>query len=118
MSQAYDRERLAELFGGDAATLAEIEREFLDTARSARKEIGETEDFWTIARAAHRLKGASGMMGADALSQVAAAVERAARDRDLPVVRNLDDALAKEVARVAAQADAGQARGRSITVAE
>ena len=118
MSQAYDHQRLAELFGGDAATLAEIEREFLDTARSARKEIGETEDFGTIARAAHRLKGASGMMGADALSQVAAAVERAARDRDLPVVRNLDDALAKEVARVAAQADAGQARGRSITVAE
>jgi hypothetical protein len=33
-------------------------------------------------------------------------------------VRNLDDALAKEVARVAAQVGAGQDRGRSITVAE
>lgn len=118
MSQAYDRERLVELFGGDVATIAEIERDFLDSARSARKEIGETDDFETIARAAHRVKGAAGMIGADSLGEVAAAVERAAKDRDLSAVRNFDDALAQEVARVAAQVGAGQARGRSITVAE
>ncbi len=43
-------------------------------ARSAPPTICET-----IARAAHRLKGASGMIGAEALSRVAAAVERAAK---------------------------------------
>jgi HPt (histidine-containing phosphotransfer) domain-containing protein len=118
MNQAYDRNRLIELFGGDAATLAEIEREFLDTTWGAQEEIRGTDDLATIARAAHRLKGTAGMIGADALSQIAAAVEHAARGENLPGVRRLDNALAQEVARVAAQAGADQARGRSITVAE
>ena len=83
-------------------TLAEIEREFLDTARGAHREIRDTEDFETIARAAHRLKGASGMIGAVALGAIAAAVERAAIARDLPAVRGLGHALEQEVARVAA----------------
>jgi HPt (histidine-containing phosphotransfer) domain-containing protein len=118
MSKAYDRNRLVELFGGDAATLAEVEREFLDTARSVQQEIDETEDPETIARAAHRLKGASGMVGAVTLARVADAVERAARGGNLATVRILHDALTQEVARVATQAGADQARGRSITVAE
>jgi HPt (histidine-containing phosphotransfer) domain-containing protein len=101
LSQAYDRNRLVELFGGDAATLAEIEREFLDTARSAHEEIRETEDPDTIARAAHRLKGASGMIGADALSQVAAAVETAAKANDLSAVRRLDELFRHELTKVA-----------------
>lgn len=104
MSPAYDRNRLVELFGDDAATLAEIEREFLDTARSAHEEIRATEDLDTIARAAHRLKGASGMIGADALSQVAAAVERAANAHDLSSVRRLEETFSEEVRRVAVQA--------------
>ncbi|MGQ3297614.1 Hpt domain-containing protein [Reyranella sp.] len=118
MSPAYDRDRLIELFGGDAATLAEIEHEFLDTARSAHREIRETDDLETIARAAHRVKGASGMIGAVALGGIADAVERVARARDLPGVRRLDEAFEREVTRVAVQAGADQARGRSITVAE
>ena len=36
MSPAYDRDKLVELFGDDPATLAEVEREFLDTARDGR----------------------------------------------------------------------------------
>ena len=118
MSQAYDRNRLVELFGGDAATLAEIEREFLDMARGAQVEIRGTDDLETIARAAHRVKGASGMIGALALGGVADALERVAQARDLPGVRSLDEVFAREVARVAAQAGADQARGLSITVAE
>lgn len=118
MSPAYDRNRLVELFGDDAATLAEIEREFLDTARSAHEEIRATQDLDTIARAAHRLKGASGMIGAAALGRIAGAMERAALSGDLPAVLGLDGALAQEVTKVAAQAGADQARGLSITVAE
>lgn len=101
MSQAYDRTRLVELFGDDVATLAEIEREFLDTARSAHEEIRATEDLDTIARAAHRLKGASGMIGADALSLVAVAVEQAANAHDLSSVRRLDERFRHELAKVA-----------------
>jgi HPt (histidine-containing phosphotransfer) domain-containing protein len=102
--QAYDRDKLVELFGDDPATLAEVEREFLDTARTAEREIKETDDFTAIARAAHRLKGASGMIGAAALRQIAEAVERAAKAEDLQTVRRLRELFSHEVRRVAEQA--------------
>ncbi len=102
--QAYDRDKLVELFGNDPATLAEVEREFLDTARTAEREIKDTDDFTAIARAAHRLKGASGMIGAAALRQISEAVERAATARDLQTVRRLRDMFDREVRRVAEQA--------------
>jgi HPt (histidine-containing phosphotransfer) domain-containing protein len=104
MSEAYDRDKLVELFGNDPAILAEVEREFLDTARGAEREIAATDDLATIARAAHRLKGASGMIGAAALRQIAEAVERAAKAHDLPSVRRMHDIFRDEVERVADQA--------------
>ncbi len=101
--QAYDRDKLVELFGDDPAILAEVEREFLDTARVAEKEITGATDATTIARAAHRLKGASGMIGAVSLRQIAEAVERAAKANDLPSVRRLHEMFSREVERVAEQ---------------
>ena len=101
MSHVYDRDRLVELFGDDPSTLAELEREFLDIARGAEREIRGTDDLQTIGRAAHRVKGSSGMIGADALSEVAAAVERAAKAQDLPAVRRLDRSFSHEVTKVA-----------------
>lgn len=103
---AYDRSKLVELFGDDKATLAEVEREFLDTARGAEEEILGTDDCDTIARAAHRIKGASGMIGAQALRQLAEAVEKAAKSYDLKAVRRLQADFSREVARVAAQVGA------------
>lgn len=104
MTEAYDRDKLVELFGDDPATLAEVEREFLDTARTAEREIEETDDLIVIARAAHRLKGASGMIGAVSLRQIAEAIERAAKAEDLPTVRRLRGIFGHEVRRVAEQA--------------
>lgn len=104
MTNAYDRDKLVELFGNDPATLAEVEREFLDTARVVEREIRGTDDLVAIARAAHRLKGASGMIGAAALRQIAEAVERAAKADDLPTVRRLHGMFSLEVKRVADQA--------------
>ena len=104
MSQAYDRDKLVELFGDDPATLAEVEREFLDAARVAEREIKDTDDFVVIARAAHRLKGASGMIGAAGLRQIAEAVERAAKAEDISSVRRLRELFGLEVRRVAEQA--------------
>jgi two-component system sensor histidine kinase EvgS len=101
---AYDRDKLVELFGSDPATVAEVEREFFDTARDAAREIAATEDLDTIARAAHRLKGASGMIGAAPLREIAEAVERAAKANDLDRVRGLHDRFCGEVMRVADQA--------------
>jgi HPt (histidine-containing phosphotransfer) domain-containing protein len=104
MNEAYDRTKLVELFGDDPGTLAEVEREFFDTARGAASEIASTDDCAAIARAAHRLKGASGMIGAAALRQIAEAVERAAKASDLPSVRRMHDIFRDEVRRVAHQA--------------
>jgi HPt (histidine-containing phosphotransfer) domain-containing protein len=102
--QAYDRDKLVELFGDDPRTLAEVEREFLDTARDVAREIKGTDDFIAIARAAHRLKGASGMIGAVTLRQIAEAIERAAKAEDLLTVRRLRELFDPEVRRVAEQA--------------
>ncbi|MDI1285939.1 MAG: Hpt domain-containing protein [Reyranella sp.] len=103
MSDAYDRDRLVELFGEDSCTLADVEREFLDTVHAAEREIAGTDDLVAIARVAHRLKGASGMIGADALRRIAEAVERAAKANDLPSVRRLHGMFSQEVHRVAEQ---------------
>jgi HPt (histidine-containing phosphotransfer) domain-containing protein len=104
--QAYDRDKLVELFGDDPATLAEVEREFLDTARVAEREIIGASDVTVIARAAHRLKGASGMIGASSLHTVAEAVERAAKANDLSGVRRMHEHFSREVERVALQVGA------------
>ena len=103
---AYDRAKLVELFGDDADTLAEVEREFLATARIAEREIAGSSDCTTIARAAHRLKGASGMIGAAGLRQVAEAVERAAKAHDLSGIRRINETFSREVRRVADQVGA------------
>jgi HPt (histidine-containing phosphotransfer) domain-containing protein len=101
--RAYDRAKLVELFGDDPGTLAEVEQEFLDTARVAEREILGATDCAVIARAAHRLKGASGMIGAAPLRMIAEAVEKAAKAQDLPGVRRMHDVFIREVKRVAEQ---------------
>ncbi len=105
---AYDRARLVELFGDDPATLAEVEKEFLETARVAEREIAGTSDCGVIARAAHRLKGASGMIGAASLRTLAEALEKAAKAQDLSGVRRMHELFAREVKRVADQVGASR----------
>ena len=100
---AYDRDKLVELFGDDPSTLAEVEQEFLDTARVAEREIMGSSDCALIARAAHRLKGASGMIGAASLRTIAETVEKAAKAQDLSSVRRLHELFTREVKRVADQ---------------
>ena len=101
---AYDRARLVELFGDDPKTLAEVEHEFVKTARDAEREIVAADDLGVIGRAAHRVKGASGMIGAAALHKVAEALERTAKAGDLAGVRGLLAIFSQEVKRVADQA--------------
>jgi HPt (histidine-containing phosphotransfer) domain-containing protein len=100
---AFDRAKLVELFGDDPKTIAELEQEFLKTAREAEREIMGTADADVIARAAHRLKGASGMIGALALHMVSESVERTAKAGDMVGVRRLLEAFRTEVRRVARQ---------------
>lgn len=97
---AYDRGRLVELFGDDPTTLAEVERDFLQTVRLAAREIGQTDDFTIIARTAHRLKGAAGMIGAEALYRIAREIEDAAKAEDLPAIRHLRTTFAQAMPRL------------------
>jgi HPt (histidine-containing phosphotransfer) domain-containing protein len=101
--KAYDRDKLVELFGNDPGTIAAVEREFYDTARDVTREIAATDDAAAIARSAHRLKGASGMIGAAPLHALSESIERAAKAKDMPT-RRLYDRLRGEVLRVADQA--------------
>jgi HPt (histidine-containing phosphotransfer) domain-containing protein len=103
-SPPYDREKLVELFGNDPKTLADVEREFVETARQAEREIADADDLGTIARAAHRVKGASGMIGAATLHRIAEGLERAAKADDSATVRRLQTIFSQEVKRVAEQA--------------
>lgn len=109
MNKAYDRAKLAELFGDDPRTLADVEREFLETACAAEREIAGTDDLAAIARVAHRLKGASGMIGAVALSQVAEGIEKSAKAADRLNLKRLYCVLSEEVRRVGEQTDVARA---------
>lgn len=101
MSSPYDRARLIELFGNDTGALSDVLHAFLDTVRVADQEIRAAADPGAVARAAHRLKGASGMIGASALHQIAGAIESAAKMHDLSGVRSLHGMIGREMARVA-----------------
>ena len=101
---AYDKARLVELFGNDPKTLAEVEREFVETAREAEREIAGTGDLAIVARAAHRVKGASGMIGATTLHKISEALERTAKAGDQIAVRRMQSIFSREIKRVAEQA--------------
>ena len=73
---------LAKLSPGDRATSLEILRDFLDTTRSDLSELRQAEtrgDLGEVARCAHRIKGACGMVGAGPMAGVAQALETKAR---------------------------------------
>jgi len=102
--QAYDRDKLVELFGDDPRTLAEVEREFLDTARVAER---ENHGHRRLEGDRPRRPPPEGRVGHDraaTLRQIAEALERAAKGDDLTGVRRLYGLFAQEVRRVAEQA--------------
>ncbi len=80
---------LASLSRGDRASSLEILRDFLDTTRSDLAELRQAEargDLGEVVRCAHRIKGASGMVGAGPMAGVAQALETKARARKEPML--------------------------------
>ena len=95
---------LLESTGGDRAFLAELIETYLDDAPrhiAAMRGAARAADAAEVARAAHALKGASGSIGATALSEQARALEMAARGGDLEGADGRVDALEGELHRVA-----------------
>jgi PAS domain S-box-containing protein len=107
-SAPIDAAALAELTGGDKAIEREILREYKTAndadARALEDALGR-RDLPGIARAAHRIKGASRMVGAQSLAAVCATIEQAGRRDDLPAVLAEEARLLRELDRLNAYLD-------------
>ena len=103
---AVDLEALRQITGGDA----EFERELADTfVASGDQALADiiaalkTNDYDTVRKRAHALKGASANIHAVGLSTVASNLENAARSQALPAMSGLIDELAQKLAAVNAE---------------
>ena len=103
-----DRTVLAEISGGDAATERDIFIDFRrvnDEDAAMLKRAVATNNFPQVARAAHRIKGASGMVGALALASVCERIEQASRANDWTTVTADMHAFHEEWVRLNAHLD-------------
>ncbi|HEU0277394.1 MAG TPA: ATP-binding protein [Rhodanobacteraceae bacterium] len=91
-----DRAVLAEVTGSDAALARNLLNDFV---QATRRDIGElrgalaSADLHAATRAAHRIKGAAALIGADGVRQPALDAEAAARRGDTEALRVHADAL-------------------------
>ena len=105
---------LAELSGGDQGVEREILREFKAANDADAAALGEAlvrRDLPAIVRAAHRIKGASRMVGAQDLGTVCAAIEQAGRAEDLTAVLAEEPRLQRELTRLAEYLEQGAGGG-------
>jgi HPt (histidine-containing phosphotransfer) domain-containing protein len=109
---------LNQFTGGDEELRREMLREFL-TANAADavalREALAGEDVAAIARAAHRVKGASRMIGAQPFADVVERIEDAARTEDRAAVRGCVTDFEREQARLVQclRAETGERQGHS-----
>ena len=107
--QVLDPKVLEEMTGGDAALGESLLEQFVESARADTVAIGEalaSGDREQLRKQAHRVVGASRMVGAIALQRAAERLEDRAptAEADEAELRTLADAVAAEVERVAAHA--------------
>ena len=98
---------LDELTGGDPALTASLLSDFLATSRDDLRALAaavETHDHEQLRRQAHRIVGASRIVGADALAALGKRIENAGAQEsgDWADVRSLVDRLDAELAIIAA----------------
>ena len=102
-SAPIDRSILAVLTGGDPA----VERGMLAVLRKANNadaaalgEAVERRDIVAVARASHRMMGASRLAGATALADICATIARAGQAGNWGTIAANHEALARELDRV------------------
>ncbi|MBI5911632.1 MAG: response regulator, partial [Betaproteobacteria bacterium] len=113
-----DSVTLNQFTGGDEELRREILREFLAANAAdavALREALAGEDLAAIARAAHRARGASRMIGAQPFADVAERIEEAARTEDRAAVRGCVTDFEREQARLVEclRAETGERQGHS-----
>jgi signal transduction histidine kinase/HPt (histidine-containing phosphotransfer) domain-containing protein len=104
---AVDPAVLAELTGGDSELASAVLRDFVETSEAdlvLLRDAIDARDIDSVRREAHRLKGASAMVGAHHARDVAAQIEAAAAEGTADELVALHEALAACVARVNARA--------------
>jgi two-component system, NarL family, sensor histidine kinase EvgS len=101
---AIDRAVLAELSAGEPEFEREIVQRYqkhnLEDAAMLLAAVAE-RDFAQARHAAHRIKGASRTVGANALAAVSAEIEDATRVEDWAAIDSRMDAFRRELARLA-----------------
>jgi polar amino acid transport system substrate-binding protein len=105
-SAAIDREALRSVTGGDIEFERELARTFVTSGDQCLAEIIQAlriEDFDTVRKRAHALKGASANIHAVGLAKVASTLERAAASESVPPLGNLVQELTEKLAAVNAE---------------
>jgi PAS domain S-box-containing protein len=105
-SDALDREALQTLTGGDAQFERELARTFISSGDRCLADIIAAlriEDFETVRKRAHALKGASANIHAAGLAKIASTLERAAASTSVPPLGNLVAELTERLAAVNAE---------------
>ena len=99
MAAPVDLVRLERLTDGDPEFTRDLASTFRDSGQQQLLEIGkalEATDRVALARAAHKLKGASANIFAEALTELAARLEAEAPGAEIAHLRQVSDALLHE----------------------
>lgn len=115
MAAPVDLERLNQLTDGDLDFTRELASTFSDSGHQQLAEIGRALDACdraAIARAAHKLKGASANIYAQALAELAARLEAEAHTGEITHLRQVSAALLQEFTRTN-ELLSGSAQGRT-----
>ncbi len=102
---ALDRERLLAQAGGDEGAARELLTLYLETTRPLLEQLAaavETED-GRAARLAHEIKGASGYIRAEAMTDLARTVEKAVKDGEWETARSASEELEAAFIRLLAE---------------
>lgn len=92
--------------GGDKDVEKEIYGQFLESSRNDADKLAVAfggDDIEAVMHAAHRIKGASRMVGATPMAEVAERIEMAARKGDWDTLRANRTAFEQELARLVAE---------------
>jgi two-component system, sensor histidine kinase and response regulator len=99
----FDRDKALECFDGDMGLLLEIAQMYLTDGPGRLQEIREglkRRDAPAMERAAHRMRGSLGALGASLAADAAQTLETHAAKNDFPKIEDAVAALDREIARL------------------
>ena len=102
-TRAFDKSELLERVGGDAEICAEILKVFIDDIPVRIQEMEDAlqrQDYETLKRGAHTIKGSSGNVGALKLQEAAYQLETSAAAGEMASAREKLDAIITEFKKV------------------